>query len=155
MVPSAVSFANSKSKSILVKLVCQTKTGFSFIHKRSQLHPTKVRRTWASSKGTENLPDQGHKYLPVGTSSGSPLAQISRYPQGPQRTLHVILGSLVSGTQHQFQFNFDGPMTAGTRTPEPFLTRGLGSFWSVLVYLGFEQTRQLHSPQRKHHFQAL
>jgi hypothetical protein len=45
MLPSAVSFANSKSKSILVKLVSQTKTGFSFIHKRSQLHPTKVRRT--------------------------------------------------------------------------------------------------------------
>ena len=27
-------------------------------------------------------------------------------------------------------------VTAGTRTPEPFLSRGSGSFWSVLFYLG-------------------
>jgi hypothetical protein len=80
---------------------------------------------------------------------------VSRHTQGPQRTLHSNLGSLVSGTQHVFQSNCDGPVTAGTRTTEPFLTRDLSSFWSVLVYLGFEQTRQLHGPQRRHHFQDL
>uniref|UniRef100_A0A8C6GHA2 L1 transposable element RRM domain-containing protein n=1 Tax=Mus spicilegus TaxID=10103 RepID=A0A8C6GHA2_MUSSI len=37
MLPSAVSFAKSKSKSILVRLVSQTKTGFSFIPKRNKI----------------------------------------------------------------------------------------------------------------------
>ena len=70
----------------------------------------------------------------------------------------TISGVLVSShccSTHQFQSNCDGSVTAGTRTPEPFLIRGSGPFWSVLVYLGFEQTRQLHGPQRRHHFQAL
>ena len=53
---------------------------------------------------------------------------IGRHPHSPHRTLHSILGSLLSGTQLQFQSNCDGPVTAGTRTPEPFLTRGSGSF---------------------------
>jgi hypothetical protein len=54
----------------------------------------------------------------------------------------MILGSLVSGTQHLFQTNCDEPVTAGARTQEPCLTRDSGSFWSVLVYIGFEQTGQ-------------
>ena len=37
MLLSAVSFAKSKSKTILVKLVSQAGTGFSFNHKRSRL----------------------------------------------------------------------------------------------------------------------
>jgi hypothetical protein len=53
---------------------------------------------------------------------------ILRHPHSPQRTLHVILGSLVSGKQDQFQSNCDGPVTAETRTLESFLTRGSGSF---------------------------
>jgi hypothetical protein len=80
---------------------------------------------------------------------------IGRHPHSSHRTLHVILGLLLSGTQHQFQSNCDRPVRAATRTPEPFLTKGSGSFWSVLVYIGFEQTRQLHHPQRKQDFQAL
>ncbi|XP_052602156.1 39S ribosomal protein L33, mitochondrial isoform X2 [Peromyscus californicus insignis] len=37
MLLSAVSFAKSKSKTILVRLVSQAGTGFSFNHKRSRL----------------------------------------------------------------------------------------------------------------------
>jgi hypothetical protein len=54
--------------------------------------------------------------------------RIGGHLHSPQRTLHTILGSLVSGTQHQFQSNCDRLVTAGTGTPEPFLTRGSGSF---------------------------
>ena len=37
---------------------------------------------------------------------------VARHPQGPQRTLHGILGTLVSGTQLLFQSNHVGPETA-------------------------------------------
>jgi hypothetical protein len=45
--------------------------------------------------------------------------------------------------------NCDRPVTAGTRTPEPFWSRDSCSFSSVLVYLDFQQTRQLHGPQMR------
>jgi hypothetical protein len=41
---------------------------------------------------------------------------------GSQRTLHEILGSLVSRTQHLFQTNCDSPVTAGARKREQCLT---------------------------------
>jgi hypothetical protein len=69
----------------------------------------------------------------------------------PQR----ILGSLVRGTQHLFQTNFNKPVIAGARTQKPCLTSGSGSFWLVLVHSGFEHTRKSHSPQRTHHFPVL
>jgi hypothetical protein len=43
---------------------------------------------------------------------------------------------MVSRTKHQFQANCDKPVTAGTRTLEFFLTRGLvpfDQFWFTLV----------------------
>ena len=38
--------------------------------------------------------------------------EVSGHPHGPKRTLHAILGSLVSGTQDLFQSNLSGPETA-------------------------------------------
>ena len=61
---------------------------------------------------------------------------IGRHPHSSQRTLLSIIGSLVSGTQHLFQSICDRSVTAGTRTPKPFLTRGLvpfDQFWFTLV----------------------
>jgi hypothetical protein len=66
-----------------------------------------------------------------------------------------ILGSLVSGTQHLFQHNREHLGPAGAGTQEPRMTSGSGSFHFVLVYLGFELSRQPHSPQTRYHFQAL
>jgi hypothetical protein len=43
---------------------------------------------------------------------------VSRHPQGPQRTLHGILGTLVSRTQLLFQSNRMGPETALIREAE-------------------------------------
>ena len=42
--------------------------------------------------------------------------RIGGHPYSPQRTLHEILGSLVSGTKHLFQANCDGPVTANKET---------------------------------------
>jgi hypothetical protein len=73
-----------------------------------------------------------------------------------ERTLHAAGAlALLSGTQHLFQTNHCGPVTAGARTQEPCLTSCLGSFCWVRVYLGFEHTTQPYGPQRRHHFQAL
>jgi hypothetical protein len=47
----------------------------------------------------------------VGASTGSPWVR-SQHPQGPQKTLHMILGPLVSGAQLLFQSNRTGPETA-------------------------------------------
>jgi hypothetical protein len=44
---------------------------------------------------------------------------------------------------------------AGAQTQKLSLTSGSGSFWSALVYLGFELSRQLHHIQRRYHFQVL
>jgi hypothetical protein len=52
------------------------------------------------------------------------MSTLFRESHGPQRTLHVILGSLVSGTQHLFETNCDRPVTAEARTLEPCLTSG-------------------------------
>jgi hypothetical protein len=116
-----------------------------------------IQSSWAcaSSRKVENLPDQGLKSLLVGTSSRSHGHELEGQSQDLQRTLHTNLGSLVSGTQHRFQTNCDGPVTAGAGTQVPCLTRGSGSFLSVLVYLGFKSTRQPHGPQRRYHFQEL
>jgi hypothetical protein len=38
--------------------------------------------------------------------------RVSVHPQGPERTLHSILGSLVSKTQPLFHSNHAGPDTA-------------------------------------------
>ena len=89
---------------------------------------------------------QGLKSLLVSANSGH---ELSGRSHGSQRTLNMILGSLVSGTQHLFQINHcDGPVTAGERTWEPYLTNCLGSLWLVLVYLDFKHIRQPHDPQR-------
>jgi hypothetical protein len=67
-----------------------------------------------------------------------------RQSQGPQRTdsphckcpgMPRILGSLVSRTQHLFQKNRGGPVTAGARTQEPCMTSGFisGRCWYTLV----------------------
>ena len=37
---------------------------------------------------------------------------VGRHPQGPERTLHAILGPPVSGTQLLFHSNRAGPVTA-------------------------------------------
>ena len=89
--------------------------------------------------------------------------QLSRESHHLQRTLHPtgalrtprILGSLVSGTQHLFQHNWEclGPAGAGAQDLCP--TSSPCSFWLVLVYLGFQLGRQHHGPQRRYHFQAL
>jgi hypothetical protein len=87
--------------------------------------------------------------------------QLSRESHHLQRTLHPtgalrtprILGSLVSGTQHLFQQNEGWLGPAGAQTQEPNSTSE--SFWWVLVYLGFELSRQPHGPQRRYQFQAL
>ena len=60
------------------------------------------------------------------------------WSHGPQRTLHMILGSLVSGTQHQFQSSHVGPepaagkqktcLTMGTR-PLP-VSASSGAPWA-------------------------
>lgn len=81
--------------------------------------------------------------------------ELSGQSHSPQRTLNEILGSLVRGTQHQFQTNCDRTVTAGARTQEPCLTSSSSSFWLVLVYLGFEYSREPHSSKRRHQFQAL
>ena len=65
-----------------------------------------------------------------------------RHPNIPR-----ILGSPVSGTQHLFQNNRHWPMTVEERTEEPCLASGLGSFWSVLVYLGFKHSGQPKVPR--------
>jgi hypothetical protein len=54
--------------------------------------------------------------------------ELSGCTLGHQRTLLRILGSLVSGTQHLFQTNCDGPTTAGARIWEPCMTSSSGSF---------------------------
>jgi hypothetical protein len=59
-------------------------------------------------------------------SSGPPWGQTwQMVPQSPEDSPYYrcpcmprILGSLVSGTQHLFQTNCDGPVTAGGRTQE-------------------------------------
>jgi hypothetical protein len=80
-----------------------------------------------------SAPAQGHLGL-----------ELSWQSHGPQRTLHAppqclstprILGSLMSGTQHLFQHNWECMRTAGARTQESSLTNGLGSFWSVSMAL--------------------
>ena len=74
----------------------------------------------------------------------------SRCPSTPR-----ILGSLVSGMQHLFQNDPEGPVPAGAGTQETHPTSSSGSFWLVLVCLGFEYSRKPHDPQRRYHFQAL
>jgi hypothetical protein len=105
--------------------------------------------------------------------------KLIRQSHGPQMTLHEILGSLVSGTQHRFQSNHARPEPAAgkqktqlTRGKSAFLlvpapgylghklrgrsqTSNSGSFWSILVHLGLKDTRQPDSPQRRHQFQVL
>jgi hypothetical protein len=54
--------------------------------------------------------------------------ELTGFPHGPQRALHEIVGSLVSGTQHLFQNNWDGPVTVGARTRKPCLSSDSGSF---------------------------
>jgi hypothetical protein len=68
--------------------------------------------------------------------------ELGRESHGPQRTLHAIVESLTSRTQDRFQSNYDGPVIAGAKTWEPCLTGSLGSFWSVMLYLGVKHTRQ-------------
>ena len=117
-----------------------------------------------------------HKFQSA-PAPGHLVHRVSRNPQGPQRTLLAILGSLVSGTQPLFQSNCAGP--EGPETAEgkqkTSLTRCTSPFWlapapshlgpgvcrhhqgpqrtlhSILGSL----TRQLYGPQRRHHFQAL
>jgi hypothetical protein len=57
--------------------------------------PIQLLRTWAIIREAENLPDQGHKSLLVGTSTGSPWVRFSWHPHRTQRTLHAVLGSVV------------------------------------------------------------
>ena len=59
-----------------------------------------------------------------------------------------ILGSLVSGTQHLFQQNWECPGLAATWTQEPPPNKWL-RFLLALFYLGFELSKQLHGPQRR------
>jgi hypothetical protein len=65
------------------------------------------------------------------------------------------LGSLKSGMQHLFQNNCEGLGPTGAGTQEPHLTSSSGSFWSALVYLGLEHSREPNGPKRRCHFQAL
>jgi hypothetical protein len=57
--------------------------------------------------------------------------------------------------QQLFQTNCDRTVTAGVKKQECCLISCLGSFWSVLVYLGFEHTRLPHGPQRRNQFQVV
>jgi hypothetical protein len=67
-----------------------------------------------------------------------------RHPSMPR-----ILGSLVSRVQHLFQNNCEGLVPAGAGTQETRPTSGSGSFWSVLVCLGFEHSRQPHGLKKR------
>ena len=58
------------------------------------------------------------KSLPVGAAPGHLGRRVAGYPQGPRRTLHRILGPLVSGTLLLFQSNCAGPETALIRETE-------------------------------------
>ena len=42
-----------------------------------------ITQDWASSRGAEHLPDQGHKSLPVGASPRFPWASVTRHPLSP------------------------------------------------------------------------
>jgi hypothetical protein len=63
-----------------------------------------------------------------------------------------IVGSLVSGKQHLFQTNCNGPVPAAGMQ-KTCLSRGSGPFWSAPApgHLGHELSRQSHSPQRTLH----
>lgn len=107
---------------------------------------------WAGPEPTEG---KQNTCLTRGTSSfwmvpnlGHLSHKLSRCSHCHHRTLHRFLGSMASGTQHLFQTNCDTAETAGARTWKPCMTSSSVSFWSVLVYLGFEHT----SLQRRHHF---
>jgi hypothetical protein len=86
----------------------------------------------------------------------------------------MILGSLVSGTQHLFQYNHTGSETAKGKQ-KTVLTKGTNPFQMApaLGHLGQgifghphspqrtlhailgSLARQLYGPQRRYHFQAL
>jgi hypothetical protein len=91
----------------------------------------------------------GHLRPELSRQSHSEDSPPHRHPSTPR-----ILGSLVSGTRYLFQQNWGclGTVEAGTQKPR--LTIGSGSFWSALVYFGFELRGQPHSPQKRYHFQA-
>jgi hypothetical protein len=98
--------------------------------------------------------EQGHRkhvqqVAPVSASHGPPWVHTCRtVPRSPEDcpchrcpSTPRILGSMVSGMQHLFQKKCEGPVKVGARTQKPHLTRSLGSFWSSLVYIGFEYSR--------------
>jgi hypothetical protein len=75
-----------------------------------------------------------NRFILFGTSPMPAWYKISRWPleDSPHHRLpHTlrILGSLVSGRQHQFQNNQEWPVQAGTGTKETNLTSSWGSFW--------------------------
>ena len=61
----------------------------------------------------------------------------------------------MSGIQHMFQQQLGVLGQAGAGTQEPCPTSGSGSFQLVLVYLGFELSRQPHGRQMRYHIQVL
>jgi hypothetical protein len=65
---------------------------------------------------------------------------VARHPQGPQRTLHGILGTLVSGTQLLFQSNHVGPETALIREAENPGSQVPSSWRQHQVTLGSESS---------------
>jgi hypothetical protein len=62
---------------------------------------------------------------------GSLRRKLCGLSHGVKRTLHTILGSLVKGTQHRFQSNCDGTVTAGALPDQRlrFLLIGTGIPW--------------------------
>jgi hypothetical protein len=65
---------------------------------------------------------------------------LSTPPHPRHPSMHRILGSLVSGTQHLFQHKPEGLGPAGAGRQEPCLSSGSSSSQSALVYLGFKLT---------------
>ena len=114
------------------------------------------------SRDTGSLHNQRLQFLLISTSSRPPWALTQQMaPWSPEDSpyhrhpsMPSILGSLVSGTQHLSQHNWECLEPAGAGTQEPHLTSSLGSLWSALVYLGFKHSRQPHSPQRRYNFQT-
>jgi hypothetical protein len=87
-----------------------------------------------------------HLTLPVGTSTGHAF-QPCGWNQQTTHSLHMILGSLVSGTELLFQSNLEGPETALGKQ-KTGLTRGTSPCWSAPVpgHLGHRVGKDPHGP---------
>ena len=128
---------------ILRSLVSGTQNQFQSNH--AGLEPAAGKQKTHLTRGTSFFQSE-----PAPAHLGHELSRWSHGPHSPQRTLHVILGSLVSGTQHLFQTNRDRPVPAAGMQ-EALLTRDSSPFLLTLAlgHLGYDLSGWSHNVPRE------